>query len=83
MGDLAGRVMSRKPGDTAGGSWFSLENLASFAVGGVKATASGQGGSLAKCFGKVLRQEANSVSEGTGLQNLGWDKRMPQGPVSF
>lgn len=35
--------------------------------GCAEVTASGQGGSLAKCFGKVPRQEASSVLEGTGV----------------
>lgn len=66
-----------------GWKWVPSGESGKLCRGGVEVTACAQRGNLAKCFGKVSRREANSVLEGTRVQNLGWDKRMPQGPVSF
>ena len=47
----------------------------------VRVATSGQGGRLAKCCGQSRQTEGNtSILERTGMQNLGWGKRMPQGP---
>lgn len=79
-------LTSRKHGEHCRWKWIppgQSSKLSTMVVPNV--TTSGQGDSLAKCFGKVAEQqkENTGILERTGMQNLGWGKRMPRRPHVF